>query len=244
MREQPISVLVTGSAGRIGRSTCRALAARGHRVRGFDIVPTPDANDAATGDLTDMETVRRAMKGINAVVHLAATPDEADFMTQLLPNNIVALYNVMEAAREAKVSRLVLTSTGQVVSGYDWNTLMTTELLPRPRNWYASTKVFAETIGQAYAYRHGMSVVVIRPGWCPRTQEHAEALARSEFGPDVYFSPNDAGRCFACAATAKIDEPYVIFFATSRPARRARFDIEAAQRLIGYEPKDTWPEGL
>ena len=244
MNENPKTVLVTGSAGRIGRSTCKALIALGCRVRGYDIVQSPGLADAVVGDLTDAQMVRRAVQGVDAVVHLAATPDDDDFMTKLLPNNIVGLYNVMEAAREAGVSRLVLTSTGQVVSGYDWQTQVTTELLPRPGNWYASTKVFAEAAGYFYAHRHGMRVVVIRPGWCPRTPEHAAALDSSEFGKDVYFSPNDAGRCFALAATADIDTQYVVLFAASRPVNRSRFDIEPTRRVLGFVPQDTWPEGL
>ena len=48
-------------------------------------------------------------------MHLAATPDDADFLTELLPNNVVGVYNVFEAARLAGVRRMILASSGQVV---------------------------------------------------------------------------------------------------------------------------------
>src|SRR5579863_1872158 len=98
------TVLVTGSAGRIGRAVVRELKARGHAVRGFDRVPTPGLADALVGNITDGAAVRRA----------AATPAADDFLTQLLPKSVVGAYHVMEAAREAGVRRVILASSGQV----------------------------------------------------------------------------------------------------------------------------------
>src|SRR5438067_11145549 len=86
---QPTTVLVTGSAGRIGQAAVRELKARGHTVRGFDLAPTPGADVSLVGNLTDAAAVRRATAGCDALVHLAATPDDDDFMSQLPPNNIV-----------------------------------------------------------------------------------------------------------------------------------------------------------
>src|SRR5262249_21621773 len=108
-------VLVTGSAGRIGRAVVAELLARGQAVRGFDVVPTPGLRDSVVGDITDPSAVHRAVQGAAAVVHLAATPDDDDFLTKLVPNNIVGVYHVLESARAAGVRRLVLASSGQVV---------------------------------------------------------------------------------------------------------------------------------
>ena len=111
-REVP--VLVTGSAGRIGRAAVAALAAAGWRVRGFDCVPTPGIPDFVVGNLTDFPVVQEAAKGAGAMIHLGATPDDDDFMTRLLPNNLIGLHHVLEAARAADVKRIFLASTGQV----------------------------------------------------------------------------------------------------------------------------------
>jgi hypothetical protein len=72
-----------------------------------------------------------------------------------------------------------------------------------PRNWYASAKVMTEVAGQVYTHVHGLSVIVVRLGWCPRDKRHAEELADDEFGKDVYLSPRDAGRFFARATTPR-----------------------------------------
>src|SRR5262249_32812444 len=81
-----LTVLVTGSAGRIGRAAVRELKARGHRVRGFDRVPTLAADEDFVGDLTDAAALALAAQGAQAMIHLAATPDDDDFLTQLVPN--------------------------------------------------------------------------------------------------------------------------------------------------------------
>jgi hypothetical protein len=215
-------------------------------VRGFDRVPTPGLADAVVGDLTDAAALRRAAEGVGALVHLAATPDDADFLTELLPNNIVGVYHVFEAARLAGVRRLVLASSGQVV----WYQRFTGPLPIRttdpitPRAWYAAGKAFLEAAGRAYADGHGLSVIAGRLGWCPRNAAHVEELRATTWGPDVYLSPGDAGRFFACAVQAPVDLRFAVLFATSKPVREQVYDQEETRRLIGFEPRDTWPEGV
>src|SRR5438309_5647384 len=190
----PQIVLVTGSAGRIGRAAVRELKARGHTVRGYDLVPSPGADQSIVGDITDGDALRRAAAGADALIHLAATPDDDDFMTKLLPNNIVGVYQVMEAARAAGVPRLVLASSGQVVwwQRFRGPLPIGPDVPPTPRGWYAATKLFQEAAGRSFAEAHGLTVVAVRLGWCPRTAEHTDELARTDWGPDVYLSPGDA----------------------------------------------------
>lgn len=237
-------VLVTGSAGRIGRAVCAELIARGHRVRGFDRVPSPALTDAVVGDVVSPADVARALDGMDTAVHLAATPDEADFLTRLLPNNVVGLYHVLEAARHARLARLILVSSGQLYRGHDGPLPITPATPTSPRNWYALTKVLTEAAGQVYARAHGLNVVVIRPGWVPRDPAHAAELAASAHGKDSYLSPGDAGRGFAAAVEAEGLSPYTIVHVTSRPLGVARYDLEPARVLLGYEPRDRWPDGL
>jgi nucleoside-diphosphate-sugar epimerase len=239
----PIATLVTGAAGRVGQAACRSLLERGHPVRALDIRKPDHVEDSIVADICQFAEVCRAMEQIEVVVHLAATPDEADFASQLLPNNIVGLYNILEGARTTGVRRVVLASSGQVVMGHQGPWPITPQMPYSPRNWYASAKVFAEVAGQVYAHQHGMSVIAARLGWCPRDRQHARELAHDELGKDVYLSPADAGRFFVCAVEATLDLRYCIVFATSRPVRRARYDLSPSRDLLGYEPRDTWPQG-
>jgi nucleoside-diphosphate-sugar epimerase len=240
------TVLVTGSAGRIGQAVVRELKARGHAVRGLDRIPTPGLAGALVGDITDGAAVRRAAAGADALVHLAATPDDDDFLTQLLPNNIVGVYHVLEAAREAGVRRVVLASSGQVVwwQRFSGPLPIGTDAAPTPRGWYAATKVFQEAAGRAYAEAHGLSVIAARLGWCPRNRAHVEELRSVEWAKDVYLSPADAGRFFACAVEAPAELRFALVYACSRPLRQQYYDDRPAKDLLGYEPRDAWPQGI
>jgi nucleoside-diphosphate-sugar epimerase len=239
------TVLVVGSAGRIGRAVVNELKARRLPVRGFDRVMTPELEDCVIGDITQGETLQRAAGGVGTLIHLAATPDDDDFLSTLLPNNIVGVYHVMEAARRAGVRRMILASSGQV----NWWQRAAGELPvrasdpPSPRYWYAATKLFLEAIGRGYAETHGLSVIVVRLGWCPRTPEQVREIAASDWAQDVYLSPGDAGRFFACAVTAP-NIRFAIVYASSNPPHRVHFDLEPARNLLGYQPQETWPQGV
>lgn len=238
-------ILVTGSAGAIGRAAVNGLVAAGRQVRGFDRTPTPGLKDFVVGDLTDRDAVQRAASGVGGVVHLAAFPDDDDFLRYLVPSNIVGLYNVLEAARTSGVKRVVLASTGQVVW---WRLLegpwpLEVDIPYSPRDWYAVTKIAAEAAGQAYARNHAMSILAIRLGWFPRTREHAAELASTDRGPNLYFSPGDAARFFSRAIEAPLEPGFAPVYAASRPIDRMMFDLEHTKRLLGWEPQDQWPTG-
>jgi hypothetical protein len=209
-------------------------------------VPSPDTPDHVVGTLTDPVAVARAMHGAGTLIHLAATPDDDDFLTTLLPNNLLGVYHVLEAARAAGVGRLVLASSGQVVW---WQRLrgdmpVGVDVQPTPRGWYACTKLFIEGAGRSFSEAHGLSAIVVRLGWCPRTVEQAREIAADPTGQDVYLSPGDAGRFFACCVEAPADLRWAVLYASSKPPHRSTYDLQTTRRLVGFEPRDTWPVGV
>jgi len=144
------------------------------------------------------------------------------------------------------VRRLILASSGQVVW---WQRQrgplpIKADDPPTPRGWYAAAKVFLEAAGRMCAESHGMSVLAVRLGWVPRSREHVEELASIDWAKDVYLSPGDAGRFFACAVEAPADIKFAIVYATSRPVRTAMYDLDTAKQLLGFEPRDRWPQGI
>ncbi len=239
-------VLVTGSSGRIGRAVVKELLARGHKVRGFDLTLTPGLTDMVCGDLTDVGAVKRAMQGVTSLVHLAATPDDDEFLTRIVPNNIIGVYHVLEAAKDAGVKRMILASSGQVV----WSSRLTgpwpvgVDVAITPRYWYAAAKVFLEAAGRAFADAFDMSVIAVRLGWCPRTQEQVAEIEAADWAQDIYLSPNDAGRFFACAVEAPEPISFAVVYATSKPVKILRYDLETTKKLVGYEPAEHWPMGI
>ena len=121
---------------------------------------------------------------MDAVVHLGAYPNPADFIEVLLGPNVVGLYHVCEAAAEFGVPRLVLASTVQVTTGHKFRDRpVTVEDGPAPVNHYALTKVWAEAAGDMYARVHSLSVISVRIGWFPRNTERVPPAGRQPVRP-------------------------------------------------------------
>lgn len=238
-------ILVTGAAGRIGGAVVKELKARGHFVRGFDLRSNPAADENLAGSITDGALFQSAAASMHVMIHLAATPDDDDFVTKLLPNNLLGTYNALEAAKATGVKRVILASSGQVVwwQRFSGPLPIGVDVQPTPRGWYASTKMFAEAAGRAFAEAHGLSVLAVRLGWCPRDRAHVQELAATDWGPDAYLSPGDAGRFFACAVEAPAEYKFAVVYAGSRPYRTQLYDFSPTVALTGFQPSDTWPAG-
>ena len=239
-----MNVLLTGGSGAVGRPVCAFLAARGHTVRRFDRTPNGDRPPLAgvqdvCADITDHPAVLRACTGIEAIVHLAATPDDAPF-PELVPPNVLGVFNVLDAARQQAVPRVVLASSVQVAWHRDSDGPRTAAHVA-PTNHYALTKVWAEQMGEMYARTTAMSIVAARIGWMVRNPR--EALRMRELGMERhYVSPRDVGHFIGCAIEAPLSGLTVLY--AIGPAGRHAYDLETPGRLIGYAPQDHFPEGL
>lgn len=235
------TIIVTGAAGAIGRPVCDALLRRGHRVRGFDRVPIPWLGEAVTGDLLDREAVRAAVSGADALVHLAAVPDDAEFSLLEGPN-VRSLFHALDAARDGGVVRVVLASSIQVLgTWWEPRSRPASTSFAAPINHYGLTKVWAEQMGEMYARVHGLSVIAARVAFMVRDPEEARRLARRRLF-DTYLSRGDVGRFFAAAVEASgID--FAVLYAVGVGGERL-FDMEPTTRLLGFTPRDRWPEGL
>ena len=100
-------VLVTGSAGAVGRTVVRGLRDR-YLVRGLDREPTVELDDAVVGDLGDFDTVHAALAEVDAVVHLGGSSSGGHSWDVILHNNFIGTYNVLEAAHQRGVRRVAI----------------------------------------------------------------------------------------------------------------------------------------
>lgn len=243
---EPKRILITGSAGQIGRLIRPELEQRGHQLRGLDRRQSPGYADAVIADLTHAQAVQAAAMGVDTIIHLGAVPDEQDFITRLLPANIAGLYHVVEAARKAKVGRLILASTVQTASPLlrDHETV-TTEHVPVPANYYGATKLFAEEVGRMVAAADGMSVLAARLGAVNTWVTPDRPVDPNAYIQQIYLSKDDLCQFF----TRAVESPnppagqFAVVFVTSRSVGRVCYDLTAARDLLGYEPKDAYPHG-
>jgi len=241
------SVLVTGSSGNVGRVVVEALRAAGHRVRGFDRVAHPTLDDQIIAELTDRPAVQRAVAGMDQVIHLAAHPHAAPFVEVLVPSNVVGLYHVAMSAVEAGVKRLILASTIQVIGirAGDAGQPVSADFAA-PENDYALTKLWAEQLGRMVAHKYGVEVLAVRIGWLVRNAEESQNLHDFPHRQAIYLSRSDAARFFLRAVeTPRLDAPgnYATLYAVGCGNDGVPpVDLDTAHRLIGYEPRVSWPD--
>jgi UDP-glucose 4-epimerase len=162
-------VLVTGGSGFIGSHVVDRLAAAGYRPRILDARPSPwhDRVDTVIGDVRRLEDVRRAIRGCGAVCHLAAAADVGEvhahpaWATEL---NCTGTLNVLEAAREASIERVVYASTVWVYSDVEADEVDEETPLAHPAHLYTAGKLSGELYCRSYAELYGLRPTVVRFG--------------------------------------------------------------------------------
>ncbi len=228
-------VLITGAAGGIG-TMFREFARDRYDIVCFDRKPTPGVPDAVVADLTDLDALTRAAQGCQAIVHLGAHASTADFLTVILPSNIVGTYNAYEAARLAQVERFVFASTVQVESGNPPGTYITVDMLPQPRNVYAVSKAYGENMGYMYSRRHGLSVICLRFGSVMVPSKVKSILSRWKAPPEIALTARDACEIIRHAIDVEGVE-FAVLPGFSRNAAKVR-DLSPLTGVIGYTPQE------
>ena len=297
------SYLVTGGAGFIGSHLTEELVRRGARVRVVDSLITGKRQNLAhvpgvefiEGDLADLAVATRAVDGMDYVLHQAAIPSVPRSVQDPITSNranIDASLNLLVAAREARVKRVVYAGSSSAYGNSP--TLPKVETMPTaPLSPYALQKLVAEQYCQMFTQLYGLETVTIRyfnvfgPRQDPsspysgvislfisalcegrRPMIYGDGQHTRDF---TYVANVVDGVLRACEAKGASGE--VINVATSgrvslnqlfqtirdlvgaqvepiyadpRPGdvRDSQADIGKARRLLGYEPKVSFDEGL
>jgi uronate dehydrogenase len=186
------------------------------------------------GDLCDFKGLKATMKGIDVLVHLAATSDEAPFTKELLPNNILGVYNAFQAAYEAGVKRIVFASSCQTVTMYPRDEQVQISQPVRPESVYGATKVFGEVLGRYYHDRFGIEFAGLRLSAFALYGD--PDLAHPSWLWRLWLSPRDAVSLFRCAVE-KHGIGYTLVFGTSR-TKPEFLCLRPARERLGFIPKD------
>jgi nucleoside-diphosphate-sugar epimerase len=172
-------VLLTGSLGKVGRSTSDALVAAGHRVTGVDVArpeferPEPGAPRYVQADLTNAGDAYAVVRGHDAVIHAAAIPEPTRNPPHtVFANNLMSTFNVLEAAVRWQVPRFVNISSETVPGFFFPERDFEPDYVPvdedhpvRPQDPYALAKHFGEQLMDAAVRRSDIRCITIRPSW-------------------------------------------------------------------------------
>ena len=196
-----MKVLITGASSKLGKFVIRELRSQYELVLMSRQQPAPEFSDLPwiQGDLTLFDDCQRAVKGVEAIQHLAAQPWPVDHpalreqaVQQGLPvettfkSNMLGTYNLMQAAVEAGV-RLVVMSGSNCALGHGFRISQTPfplQALPidethpcQPEDSYSFSKLAGEMLLESYTRAYGIRTYITRPsGICPpeRRQQMAQ----------------------------------------------------------------------
>lgn len=166
--------LVTGGAGFIGSNLVAALLERDHAVRVLDnfstgkrenVAPFLDRIDLIEGDLTHMADVERAVQDIDVVFHQAAIPSVPRSVSDPLAcheANTTGTLNILIAARDAKVRRLVYASSSSIYGDQNTAKAKVETMAPQPISPYGAAKLSAEHYCQVFYTVYGLETVALR----------------------------------------------------------------------------------
>ncbi len=163
--------LVTGAAGFIGSNLVRGLIERGEQVRGLDNFATGKSENIAglefdfrEGDILDVDAVHAAMQNVDYVLHQAAlgsVPRSIADPARSNRVNVEGTLNILVAARDARVKRVVYASSSSVYG--DTPTLPKREdMPPNPISPYSVSKLAAELYVRTFYRVYGLPTVALR----------------------------------------------------------------------------------
>jgi len=165
--------LITGGGGFIGSNLTEELLNRGHQVRILDNFSTgfrenleefADKIEIIEGDLRNYHNVRDAVDGVDFVLHQGALPSVPRSVSDPISSNdvnVTGTLNILNAAKDAKVKRLVMASSSSVYG--DSEVLPKQEdMIPNPLSPYAVSKLAGEKYFQVFAGIYGLHTVALR----------------------------------------------------------------------------------
>jgi nucleoside-diphosphate-sugar epimerase len=247
--------VVTGGSGNLGRWTVKALIEAGYEVLSLDSVRAPERLcECWTADLTQSGPVYEALQSADCVVHLAA--HQAPFMaadTDVFRNNIAITYNVMKAAADIGVPRVVHASS-IAAFGFAYATkTMVPDYLPldeeylcKPQDPYALSKVFGEQLADSFVGISEMTVASLRiagVNFDLAYETLPERWADPAKGARTFWSyidVRDAAAACRLAADAQIDGHEIFNIA----AATSRYLEPTADLVVRYFPGTTIRDGF
>ncbi len=237
-----MSVLVTGSAGRVGSRVVRRLLDAGRAVTGFDLRSAGIAHPAfreVVGGFDDRAKAAEAVPGADVILHLGAfmswLPAARD---KLFSANVEGTRVLLEEAAGLKLSRFVFASSGEVYPENVPDYLPVDEAHPRkPRSSYGLTKLLGEELVRFFERTSGTPATILR---FSHTQDANELLDPTSFfsGPRFFLQPKirqqeSFGNAAAVALLKQADDgPEALVLSRNEAGRPFRMHITDTRDMV------------
>lgn len=168
-------LLITGAAGGLGRLARERLQGFAQTRRLSDIAPMAEAGpdeEVVQCDLADFDAVRALVDGVDGIVHMGGVSVEDTFQN-ILQGNLLGLYNVYEAARQAGVPRILFPSSNHAIGFHTRETRLDATAPLRPDSLYGVSKCYGEALARLYYDKFGIETAIVRIGSCfPEPKDH------------------------------------------------------------------------
>jgi len=207
-----MNIVVTGGSGHTGKAVVKHLVQHGYTVRIVDRTPPGETLTPYTlCNLEDYGETIAALEGADAVLHLAAIPRPTYHPHNVVfRTNVLAAYNMFEAAAVLGIQRVVYASSISVTGYPFYERFFEPSYVPideehpaAPQDSYALSKHLGEEIAKAYVRRIGMNVISLRLPWIhtPDTFRHEVLPYRDDpqFGASnlwLYVDTRDVSQAF------------------------------------------------
>ena len=228
-------VLITGAGGHVARGVCGELARR-HTLRLMDVKPVSEADgEAIVGSITDRRDIRRALEGMDAVVHLAMSHYPYD--ARGFDVSMKGTYMLLEEAVAAGVGRAVCTSSLSVYAGpFSPERVGVTEDVPPVAGGgpYTIMKVLEEQIVRFFAVEKGLSTVILRLTG-PTVADEWDRIAAEGTGGPALTHMDDVAQAFRLALEA--DSIGFEIFHIGPKDTNGYLPIDKAHRILRYSPR-------
>lgn len=231
-------ILITGATGGIGLLLAERLGDEYEVIQHGRTPRTPEQEKVLRkADLDDYDQILPLMERVDTVVHLAGAASPESEWDSVLQANIIGTRNVLEAAREAGVRRVVFASSNHAMGMYDrheqWPVYP--HHLPSGDSLYGVSKIFGEALGRFYHESYGIDFIALRIGWMSEDPMDKDA----ELLHAMWLSEDDAEQVFRRAIEAETG--FGLYYAISDNPNR-RWDLTNTMLDLGYRPKDSWTE--
>jgi UDP-glucose 4-epimerase len=192
------NILVTGGCGFIGTNLVKYLSQRHYKVRILDNLstassiwtpshhsspqaPQTQSTELLVGDIRDPEVIKKAVEGIDAVVHLAAHASVVDSLKNPKENwdvNVNGTLNLLEACRQKGIGKFIFASSNAVLG--EQPPPVDESKIPRPLSLYGASKLAGEALCSAYYHSFGLNTISLRFANCygPHSKHNPNVITR------------------------------------------------------------------